>query len=110
MRLQDIKQSQAPFGGVAVLLSGDLQQLGPVKGRFIFEKPIQEQYHPRFHSDPLWEKFEFFSLTTNHRQGEDKDYANMLNRIRIGERSLNDLAQLGSRIGRKIPKESVMAY
>ena len=33
-------------------------------------------------------------LEINHRQGEDKEYAAMLNRIRIGDETLEDIDQL----------------
>ena len=92
---------------MAVVLSGDLQQLGPVKGRYVFDKPIQEQYLATFLSDPLWEKFKCISLTINHRQGEDRPYAEMLNRIRVGEQSVDDVLTLASRFNKSPPKDRI---
>ena len=92
---------------MAVILSGDLQQLGPVKGRYVFDKPIQEQYLPTYFSDPLWEKFQCISLTINHRQGEDREYAEMLNRIRVGEQTVEDVLTLASRFNRNPPKDPI---
>ena len=37
LRLQEIKSNNLPFGGVNVITVGDLYQLKPVMGQFIFE-------------------------------------------------------------------------
>ena len=34
--------------------------------------------------DPLWPKFKSVILEENHRQGDDRSYGDMLNRIRVG--------------------------
>jgi hypothetical protein len=39
LRLQEIKQNDKIFGGISVLLFGDLMQLKPVLAKWIFEKP-----------------------------------------------------------------------
>ena len=54
--------------------------------------------------DPLWEKFDVINLEINHRQEEDKDYANMLNRIRIGEQTEEDIEELKEGSEMKIMK------
>ena len=50
----------------------------------------------------LWEQFEFIDLEHNHRQGSDKEYADLLNRIRFKSKDENmseeDLALLNSRV------------
>ena len=46
----------------------------------------------------LWEKFESITLKTNHRQGEDMVYANLLNRVRIGEHTDEDIETLKTRV------------
>ena len=40
-------------------------------------------YLLRFMLDPLWPKFQSVILEENHRQGDDKSYGDMLNRIRV---------------------------
>ena len=42
--------------------------------------------------------FSVLNLEVNHRQGEDKPYAELLNRIRIGEMNEEDIAKLKSRV------------
>ena len=47
--------------------------------------------------DPLWQKFQVILLTENHRQGEDFNYAEILNRIRTGDHTEEDCKILRSR-------------
>ena len=42
--------------------------------------------------------FRVLNLEVNHRQGEDKPYAEILNRIRVGEMNEDDIAQLKTRV------------
>ena len=37
-------------------------------------------------------------LLTNHRQGEDREYAEILNKFRVGEVTENDLGKLQQRV------------
>ena len=39
LRLQEVKENNKPFGGVAILCFGDIFQLQPVAGNFVFERP-----------------------------------------------------------------------
>ncbi len=65
---------------------GDLMQIRPVKQRWVFEAPAMggEDLVTAHELDPLWEKLEVVNLEENHRQGEDKGYADMLLRARVG--------------------------
>ena len=103
LRLRELKQSNREFGGIAVFLLGDPAQLKPVKGRFAFDKPICEDYHLAYGdgSDSLWRSFQVVNLSENHRQGDDKTYADMLNRIRLGEQNADDMVLLKTRIRKK---------
>ena len=86
LKLQELKERVGvPFGGVAILAFGDLLQLRPVMGAFIFEKPKNPEFHATFRMDNRWEKFKILNLEVNHRQGEDRSYAEILNRIRVGK-------------------------
>ena len=99
LRLKEIKQrSDVPFGGVSVLLFGDILQLRPVKANYIFEEPRSESFHLSSLVDPLWKKFAVVMLRTNHRQGEDREYAEILNRIRVGKIEDHDLKKLEERV------------
>ena len=39
LRLKEVKQNDKPFGGITLLCFGDLLQIKPVKGRYIFDDP-----------------------------------------------------------------------
>ena len=99
MRLREVKQQPGKvFRGVAVFVFGDLLQLKPCQARFIFEEPRCTDYHLGFYSAPLWQSFQVINLVENHRQEGDRDYANLLNRIRIGQVTQDDLDILRTRI------------
>ena len=101
-RLCEIKENDEPFGKCSVILFGDLMQLKPVRGAYIFEKPKFEKYSQVFDVFNLWEMFDSIELEQNHRQGDDMVYAEVLNRIRfktkIESLSENDLEVLNSRV------------
>ena len=99
LRLKEVKQiTNSPFGGVSVFLLGDILQLRPVLGRFMCEIPKSESYHLSHLADPLWEKFGVVMLINHHRQGEDRVYADVLNRIREDKLIDDDLEMLETRI------------
>ena len=98
-RLKEIMQNiNEDFGGVSIILLGDLLQLPPVQGRFIFEQPINPQWHPSYQIEPLWESFKPMFLTHNHRQGEDLEYANLLRRAARGMLEKKDIQLLQGRV------------
>lgn len=74
------------FGGLSLIVFGDLFQLKPVHGCYIFDSRKPESH--------LWRQFEFSLLTTNHRQADDRVWADILNRIRIGQPSSSDIEVL----------------
>ena len=75
-------------------------QLQPVLGRHIFQKPKCSDYHPAFGdgNDTLWRSFQVIILTENHRQGKDHEFAEMLNRIRVGKQTKADMDRLKARV------------
>ena len=99
LRLRELKQdTENPFGGCSIVLLGDILQLKPVMGRYIFEEPICEDYHISHAIDPLWKKMEVLFLTYNHCQGEDFQYAEILNRMRSGSHTEEDCMILQQRV------------
>jgi hypothetical protein len=83
-----------------VYLLGDPAQLKPVLGSYIFAAPNCPDYKLAYGdgSESLWRSFKVINLEENHRQGKDKDYANMLNRIRMGKQTKEDIEILKSRV------------
>ena len=51
----------------------------------------------------LWDLFEVIGLKTNHRQGESGTYADLLNRVRTGDQTEEDIALLKTRV---FPRDS----
>ena len=79
---------------------GDPTQLNPVRGSYIFDEPNCHDHNLAYGdgSDSLWRSFEVINLEENHRQGKDKIYADMLNRIRINKQTKEDLDILKTRV------------
>ena len=101
LKLQEVKENKKPFGGVAILAFGDIFQLKPVQGKYIFEKPKNPNFHVTFLFANLWSKFTVVNLTTNHRQGASGEFAELLNRARVlrrGEMEEEDIKTWKSRV------------
>ena len=98
LKLQEIKERVGvAFGGVSIFDFGDLLQLKPVMGAFIFDKPLNPEYHATFKLKKRWQMFKVLNLEVNHRQGEDTPNADMINHIKIGQITEEDIAQLKKR-------------
>ena len=99
LRLQELKEKVGkPFGGLSILAFGDLMQLAPTIGRYVFDEPANPDFRITRTLDNRWHMFSSILLEKNHRQGKDKQYADLLNRVRIGEHTEKDLELLGSRV------------
>ena len=108
---KDIKQNDLPFGNIAIVLFGDLLQIKPVSGPFVFEEPANRSFLLSDSWCQLWKKIKSIELKTNHRSGEFGIYADLLNRVRIGEPSKDDIEKLNSRVfprnSTELPKDAV---
>ena len=69
-----------------------------VMGNFAWMGPRVEEHSIRHELDPLWPKFSSIILEENHRQGDDKSYGDMLNRIRVEEHTEEDILALKRRV------------
>ena len=107
MRLREVTQVNQDFGGVNIYLFGDPAQLKPVRGSYIFAAPNCPDYKIAYGdgSESIWRSFDVINLEENHRQGKDRDYADMLNRMRIGEQTKTDLEILSGRVRPKGHKD-----
>ncbi len=99
MSLRINRSSNKPFGGVKIILIGDLFQLPPVVGQDMnefFEKKYQS---PFFFSARVFDKVDIrcFELTHIFRQSEPKFIA-LLNNIRENKHTETDMALLNSRL------------
>ena len=92
MRLREVSQKvDKVFGGVSILAFSDLLQLRPIQAHYIFELPQCNNYHLAYYSGTHWQAFKAVNLVENHRQEQDKEYADMLNSIRVGDLRDNDI-------------------
>ena len=99
LRLQEITEKIGkPFGGISIIVFGDMMQLRPCLGRFICEVPKNPEFQITHRLMPRWEKFKSILLTQNHRQGKDKAYADLFNRVRVGQHTNEDLDLLRNRV------------
>ncbi|KAG5666753.1 hypothetical protein PVAND_014765 [Polypedilum vanderplanki] len=93
-RLRQLKKKEdEPFGGLNVIIFGDLLQLPPVKMTPIYDQPLR--YLPAVH---LWRLFSLVELTQNMRQQGDTTFADLLNALRVGELTAQHFQLLMSKI------------
>ena len=82
LRLREITdQPNIIFGRILVIVLGDIMQLKPCKGRHIWAEPRNPDFTLAYNVNSHWKQFDVVLLETNHRQGKDKQYADLLNRI-----------------------------
>ena len=86
MRLQEICSTHitTPFADLNIILVGDLLQLPPVQGTFIFKTPLNIKYQANKDTLDLWGSFKPKILKYNHRQGEAGAWTQALNEFRVG--------------------------
>lgn len=106
--LKMLRKDSRPFGGLQLLLIGDLQQLPPIMARDEWE--ILRQYYGRnyfFESHELKKAgFVTVELKKIYRQ-EDERFISMLNNIRSGRVNDDDIALLNSRyVPHYVPDDS----
>ena len=109
--LRETRQSSAPFGGIQVVLIGDLYQLPPVPSQDDGElKFIRHRYESLWFFDSnSWQTadFDVQKLSIIHRQTEDH-FARALAEVRIGEVTASTLQLLNSKGSRTPPADRVV--
>ena len=92
----------------------DPLQLRPVRGSYPWEEPKNEKYRRVHQIEPIWNLFLPVILRTNHRQGSDRAFSEILNRIRVGDQEDSDFEVLSSRVVKRednnIPEDSVHIF
>lgn len=78
-----------PFGGIHLVMFGDLYQLPPPHG-----KPI-------FACERHWSQFRLLELQGNQRAAQDPEWAALLARLRVGHWTEQDVRILQSRVSRR---------
>ena len=97
--LKRYRKNDRPFGGVQLLMIGDVQQLPPVVTES--EKPFMDQVYPSpfFFNSRAFRKLGYIVIELNkiHRQ-RDAEFTSMLNDIRTGSPSDQTLERLNRRL------------
>ena len=98
--LKVLNHNDAPFGGKQVLVFGDLFQLPPVTKRKEYDYLLDKYGGVYFFCSDAYKNgnFRFVELTINHRQKNDAGYFSLLNRIREGKATTDDIDVLNSRV------------
>ena len=99
LRLQEITERVGvPFGGTSIIAFGDMMQLKPCMGKYIHDEPQNIDFKVTHSLNPRWAMYTSIILEINHQQGNDKAYADLLNRLRIGAHTQEDVSLLQSRV------------
>ena len=92
LHLQEIKGNHLPFGGVNIICVGDLYQLAPVMQQYIL-MDINIDYGPL--ATNLWKTyFTMFELSEVMHQMDDQPYTELLNHVRVGHQTAEDMSIL----------------
>ena len=96
-RLKDIKGSKEDFGGVSIIAIGDLFQLQPVMDGYIFKDVDNSEYG--ILATNIWQKhFKMYEVHEIMRQRESKLFAEILNRLREGNHTQDDILKIKERL------------
>ena len=98
LKLREITLRDELFGGISIFAFGDLFQLQPVNGHYVFQEPCNEEHRVAFTLRNVWQCFKVVNLEENHRQGEAKEFGDLLNRVRVGVQTEEDLELLRGRV------------
>ncbi|XP_028412534.1 ATP-dependent DNA helicase PIF1-like [Dendronephthya gigantea] len=99
-RLKDIKGSNEDFGGVSMVVIGDLFQLEPVMDRYIF-KNIDDSQYAVLAPNKWQDHFNMFELQEIMKQKDSKMFAEILNKLREGKQTEDDILKLKERLIRE---------
>ena len=107
MTLRRIRRSSRPFGGVQLLMIGDVHQLSPVvteNERIYMERVYPSPYF--FNSKALQRMgYTTIELTTVYRQ-QDAAFVDLLNHVRNNQLDEETLSKLNSRVSTQTLKQS----
>ena len=107
-RLRHARRKQKPFGGLQLLMIGDLYQLPPIMPEREWQVLKQHYASPHFfHSKALQQAgFIQVELQKVYRQ-QDDNFIEILNRIRHNALRDQDLERLNQRATEKAPKDAI---
>ena len=111
LSLKKNRKNTKPFGGVQIILFGDVMQIEPIVGA---DDEIMEKFYPKgpffFNSNSYSnDDFKQLELTKIFRQS-DKTFIDLLNKIRMNKVDNKDLSLLNKRLvdTESIPNETII--
>ena len=106
-RLRQSREDDKPFGGVQIVMFGDLYQLPPIVSDVELNKYFQDNHGGfNFFNANVWQliDFEKHELQEVFRQ-KDQHFKNLLNEIRVGKNSPEIMNKINERFGLPLPKD-----
>lgn len=92
------QKPELPFGGIQLVLSGDMLQLPPVRDKWIF-------------TSALWDMFGFeYYILEKCWRFDSMEWTELLKRARVGELTTDDVSLLESRTGLEMPSGVIDLY
>ncbi len=109
--LRKARGNDIPFGGVQIVMFGDLYQLPPIVADRELHKYFADN-HGGFHffNAHAWHKakLNIYELTNVFRQKDDQNFLRALNTIRRGDANDETLGVLNGRVVSSIPEDGVI--
>ncbi|XP_055845331.1 uncharacterized protein LOC129911529 [Episyrphus balteatus] len=111
-RLRQVMGRNEPFGGISIILVGDLNQLPPVFDTFVFKAPQNNDLNVFAETNTLWVLFKIFELTKIMRQQNETLFINALNHLATGTMTSEDIQLVKSREvdSNSIPEDVIRLY
>lgn len=105
VNLESLKQTfRGLYGGVDILFSGDFRQLDPVKGTPLYQEPGHAFFEDAVNA--------YMELNGKHRFKDDPEYGDLLEHIREGTVTKEEIAMINSRkveAGDSLPPDTPIA-
>ncbi len=98
VHLRKIVGNNEFFGGHSVIVVGDLYQLKPIGKKVAIYDDIEDKTHKIFKPNYWKNLFYMFELDEIMRQKDDLEFASLLNRLRLGEHTSEDIETLKTRM------------
>ncbi|XP_037823425.1 ATP-dependent DNA helicase PIF1-like [Lucilia sericata] len=111
-RLKQIFKTTQPFGGMSILVFGDLKQLPPVGDKWIFSSNSSNPYGTIV-GGALLDLFRFYELTEIMRQREDLSFAEALNNMAVGQMTTENIELIQFRVvnsSDNIPSDAIHLF